>query len=87
MLGAALDQASGYYFLVMSVHPDKGPSEDAGDSPEPDETRKRPLLYVEILKRKADAPYAVKRLLAEVRDDHRYIPSGVVFRYHSEILE
>ena len=83
MLGATLDQASGYYFLVMSVHPDKGPSEEGDESQQEDE-RKRPLLHVEVLRRKADTRYAVKRLLAGVRDDHRYIPPGVLLRCHSD---
>ena len=50
MLGATLDQASGYYFLVMSVHPDKGPSEEVDGSQQQEDERKRPLLYVEILR-------------------------------------
>ena len=68
----------------MSVHPDKEQSDEIDENQLQDEERKRPLPYVGILRRKADIPYAVKRLLAEVRDDHRYIPSGVVFRCHSD---
>ena len=46
--------------------------------------KRSPLIYAEILSGKADAPAAVKHLIARVRDDHGHVPAEVIFRIHSD---
>ena len=52
--------------------------------PPVDPLPKTPLVYAEVVSTKGDATEAVKRLLAQVRDDHASLPQGVVFRAHSD---
>ena len=43
-----------------------------------------PLLYAALLNRKSDTTREVKKLLAKVRDDHKHLPGGIVFRVHGD---
>ena len=77
----------------MSIHPDKGrqyrqqgtqTGEEEATPAGSTEESKAPLIYVEVVSRKADVPAAVKKLLAQVREEHSSFPSQVVYRVPSD---
>ena len=45
---------------------------------------KLPLIYTHILSKKSETTMAVKKLLAKVKDDHKYMPREILFRMHSD---
>ena len=75
------------YFLVLSIRPDRTAEkvdmavqtgDDAPGAPEPQPAiGDRPLIYAALLGSKAEAPDAVKTLLAKVNDDHGNLPHAV----------
>ena len=69
---------------------DAAPAEPAADAaaavqlePQP-RLPPRPLVYAALLGSKAEAPDAVKGLLAKVNDDHASLPHTLIYRVHSD---
>ena len=48
------------------------------------ESSDRPLIYAALLGSKAEAPDAIKGILAKVNDDHGNLPHTLYFRLHSD---
>ena len=42
------------------------------------------LVYVELLQTKGDAPAAIKKIFAQIRNDHANLPTEVFYRCHSD---
>jgi len=85
-----------YYFLVLTVRPDMTAATcDTGTRYEthpgpaiiaPEATRKaKPaLVYAALLGTKDEATDAIKRLLAQINNEHANYPTEIIFRFHSD---
>ena len=78
--GRKVQKDNATFFLVLTLRPDRtgekidmGTQTDAGEpeAPEPQpELADRPLVYAALLGSKAEAPDAIHRLLAQIKDEH-----------------
>ena len=88
-----------HYFLVLTVRPDQTadmcdaatqcdteaqPPDDAPSGELAVHKSKPALVYAALLGTKDEAPEAVKRLLAQVNNDHANFPTEIIFRVHSD---
>ena len=82
------------YFLVLTLRLDTTAQqvdmatqteEDVQPAPCPlPQPESRGLIYASLLGSKAEAPEAIKVLLAQIRDDHASLPHTLFFRLHSD---
>ena len=85
-----------FYFLALTVRPDKTAEscDIAIQATEQVQTADRvqieqedsddALIYAELLGSKDEAPAAIKKLLAQINNDHANFPHTIIFRIHSD---